>query len=232
MALRPLRRWTNPLAWAVWNQRQKNKERGSVIPPLPSNCRYYLNFDGSTYIDLQEQINLSTDYEISFKYINADFTNRVFIGNQSDSNPQLSATSTTEFRVADGTNITSVILSETLTANGDLRFVKSGVNNKIYVNGILAQDFNTTSSASTGWDRIANNFSGILYDVKFYDGGDKDTGALIHSYSINDNGVSIADGSGSVNGSLAGSQDWILICENNSIWLDNEAWIDADGWID
>ena len=39
MALKPLRKWTNRLAWAVWSIRNKNKERsnGGAIPPPAGN---------------------------------------------------------------------------------------------------------------------------------------------------------------------------------------------------
>ncbi|MDA8791637.1 LamG domain-containing protein [Bacteriovoracaceae bacterium] len=131
------------------------------------------NFDGTDdYIDLKEQVSLTTDFTISF-WINPDsLTNLVLFGEDSTTDNYIMIDSATDITTVFNSNSVTITHGHTF-ATGTTQFIvitrESGVVS-IYLDGI-APSSTQTNNSNFDFDYIAayNDLSANFYDGKIWD---------------------------------------------------------------
>ena len=155
-----------------------------LIQTFSKICRYFSTFDGSSsYAALTDEIVLSGDFEITYKFKTGVFNN---------SNPHLGSNNELSYIRPDSNTLIKVGGASTgnyifgnytlledvwheLTFKRISGLLTLSVDEQSYSNGTQIGDFILQKVGSKG----GSYFDGQLSDLKIWDGGDRNTGALV-----------------------------------------------------
>lgn len=207
----PRRRWTNPLAWAVWNQRRLNKIRhdGGIVPP--PECRYHYNFDGvDDVIEIDQRLipdPINDTFEVGFSLEGGSIADGTFVAQNTSGTP-----ASREFQIYKLGGVFTVIIggqtknTTTLVTEGKWRFV-FGARLLIYKSDVLVEDFALNRGVEAEPDATftigARHASSSTYGFYY-------TGIICNVYVNNTNFYAIDDNSNTIVDSVSGQNGTLI----------------------